>query len=613
VQIRGKSRRSALAVVAIVAAGLIPVVHPAKQAAAAPVNRTLTATEDTQVNSLDVAANLGETAKMSLCIACGGATKRGFVKFDTSAIAGTVVGVKLRLYSTGAAATPIDVQETTRNWTEAGVNWNNAPAKGALLGQSTGGEPAGYIEISLSSVGTGAYVLENEGSSTIRIATSETTTPPQLIVTTDDGGGGGGTKMNVLLIVTDDQRDWPSTKVMMPKTARWLGDGGRTFTEAYVTTPSCCPSRSSIFSGKYVHNHGVRQQTLATSLDQTKTMQRYLKDAGYRTAMAGKFLNGWDLAKKPLYFDRAAVAQGGYVNEVWGIDGVKQQIPTYTTTLIGDKAIEYVNEFEANDSQPWFMYLSTFAPHKPHIPEPKYAGAVVPPWTKNAGVNDSPSDKPPYLSSKAPIPAAEIDAFREAQQRTLLSVDDMVDRVMKRLEATGELNNTIVIFTSDNGYHWGEHRYIGKFTPYMPSLHVPMLVRWPGRYAGGSTSANLVSNIDLAPTILSAAGLPIDNRGFDGRPFTAVGRQRLHLEYWFDSANGPVSAPTWRATLTPTYEFVRNLNADGTFTYEYYDLRVDPWQTTNLYADGNPANDPPRAPLEATMNTDHACAGTNCP
>jgi arylsulfatase A-like enzyme len=420
--------------------------------------------------------------------------------------------------------------------------------------------------------------------------------------------------MNVLLIVTDDQRDWPTTKVMMPKTARWLGDGGRTFDEAYVTTPSCCPSRSSIFSGKYVHNHGVKKQTLALTLDQSKTIQRYLHDAGYKTAMAGKFLNGWDLARRPDYFDRSAVAQGGYVNQEWGIDGVTQTLPNYTTTFIGDKAVEYVNDFESTDAQPWFMYLATFAPHKPHTPEPKYAGVAVPSWTKNPAVNDSTSDKPAYLSDRAPIPTKEIDAFREAQQRTLLSVDDMVDRVMRRLEAKGELNNTIVIFTSDNGYHWGEQRYIGKFTPYVPSLHVPMLVRWPGRYAGGSTSQNLVANIDIAPTILSAVGLPVDNRGFDGRPFSgSTPRTRLNLEYWFDSANGPLSPPTWRATLTPTYEFVRDLHADGSFTYEYYDLRADPWQTTNLYNNGTTADDPPIAPLLATLAADHSCAGANCP
>src|SRR5918996_2280618 len=122
---------------------------------------------------------------------------------------------------------------------------------------------------------------------------------------------------NVLVIVTDDQRT--GTMVAMPKTLQWLGNGGVTFDQAYVTTPSCCPSRASIFSGRYVHNHGVRRQRLGANLGHRFTLQRHLKDSGYFTAMAGKFLNKWSLGARPPYFDRYAVANGGYYNTTWGI------------------------------------------------------------------------------------------------------------------------------------------------------------------------------------------------------------------------------------------------------------------------------------------------------
>src|SRR5918996_113082 len=176
---------------------------------------------------------------------------------------------------------------------------------------------------------------------------------------------------NVLVIVTDDQRT--GTMVAMPKTLQWLGNGGVTFDQAYVTTPSCCPSRASIFSGRYVHNHGVRQQGLGSNLDQRTTLQRYLRDAGYRTAMAGKFLNRWPLDRPPPYFDRFAQANGGYYDQVWDVDGWVRRVPDYSTSFIGDRALEYLAGFERDDARPWFLYLAPFAPHDPRVPERRYA------------------------------------------------------------------------------------------------------------------------------------------------------------------------------------------------------------------------------------------------
>lgn len=422
---------------------------------------------------------------------------------------------------------------------------------------------------------------------------------------------------NVLVIVTDDQRT--GTMFAMPKTLQWLRAGGVEFSQGYVTTPSCCPSRASIFSGRYVHNHGVLQQQLGANLDHRSTLQRQLKAGGYYTAMAGKFLNHWNIGTRPPYFDRYAVAGGGYYNRYWGIDGVVRQIPTYTTTFIGDKAVEYLSGFErANDARPWFLYLATFAPHLPRRPEPKYAGLTFGSWAGNPAVNENVSDKPGYVRWRQPVSDSTIQQMRTEQLRTLKSVDDMVDRVLRTLQAQGELWNTLVIYLSDNGYMWGEHRLADtKFVPYTESVRVPFFARWPGHLAAGTTDSRLVANIDIKPTVLAAAGITADpTYPMDGRSFlSAGGRNRALTEYFFDDRNAP-GIQTWAAIRTPTYQYIENYNQPslngGTFR-EYYDLTKDPWMLTNLYRDGNPGNDPAIGPLSSQLAADRQCAGATCP
>jgi arylsulfatase A-like enzyme len=440
------------------------------------------------------------------------------------------------------------------------------------------------------------------------------------VATLQDGNGAAAAPAgapNVLVIVTDDQPI--GTMFAMPKTVQWLRSGGVEFQQAYVTTPSCCPSRASIFSGRYVHNHGVRQQRLGANLDHRSTLQRHLKNNGYFTAMAGKFLNQWNLGTRPPYFDRYAVANGGYYDTAWGVDGVVKRVATYTTTFIGDKAIEYLSAFErADDARPWFVYLATFAPHKPRTPEPKYADMTFGSWPGNPAVNENVSDKPGYVRWRQPVANSTIQQIRTEQLRTLKSVDDMVDRVLRTLQAGGELDNTLVIYLSDNGYMWGQHRLADfKFVPYTESVRVPFFARWPGHLAGGTTDDRLVANIDIKPTVLAAAGIAADPAyPMDGRSLlSAGGRSRLLTEYFYDKINAP-GIQTWAATRTRTYQYIENYNQPalngGTFR-EYYDLVNDPWMLTNLYRDGNPSNDPPIAPLSSALAADRQCSGVNCP
>ena len=418
---------------------------------------------------------------------------------------------------------------------------------------------------------------------------------------------------NVLVIVTDDAR--AETLAAMPKTRRWIGDAGVTFTNGFAPTPSCCPSRASIFSGRYVHNHGVLRQQLAGRLDQRTTLARYLKEAGYHTAMAGKFLNRWPLKTPPPGYDRYALANGGYYHQVWAVDGAVRRVPTYSTTFIGDQALADLDSFERDDATPWFAYLATFAPHDPRVPEPKYAKATFPELDKVGPSTVPPvTGKPRYLADRTSVSLAEAARVRTGQLRTLLSVDDLVDRVMRRLSDSGELDNTLVFFLSDNGYAWGEHRHVGKFVPYTESIKVPFVVRWPGHLAAGTVDDRMVATIDIKPTVLAAAGIPLrDGDVVDGRSLLDGGRrQRLLAEYWLDQANAP-GIRDWAALRTPAWQYIEDYDQPGGATFrEFYDLTSDPGMERNLLADHDPANDPPPG-IQAELAAARACKGADCP
>ena len=418
---------------------------------------------------------------------------------------------------------------------------------------------------------------------------------------------------NVLVIVTDDAR--VETLQAMPKTRRWIGDAGTTFSNGFAPTPSCCPSRASIFSGRYVHNHGVLRQQLAGRLDQRTTLARYLKDAGYHTAMAGKFLNRWPLKTPPPGYDRYALANGGYYDQVWAVDGAVRRVPTYSTTFIGDQALADLDSFERDDATPWFAYLATFAPHDPRVPEPKYAKATFPELDKVGPSTVPPvAGKPRYLADRTSVSLAEAARVRTGQLRTLLSVDDLVDRVMRRLSDSGELDNTLVFFLSDNGYAWGEHRHVGKFVPYTESIKVPFVVRWPGHLAAGTVDDRMVATIDIKPTVLAAAGIPLrDGDVVDGRSLLDGGRrQRLLAEYWLDQANAP-GIRDWAALRTPAWQYIEDYDQPGGATFrEFYDLTSDPGMERNLLADHDPANDPPPG-IQAELAAARACKGADCP
>ncbi|MEA2446656.1 MAG: hypothetical protein QOK47_293, partial [Actinomycetota bacterium] len=310
---------------------------------------------------------------------------------------------------------------------------------------------------------------------------------------------------NILVIITDDQRP-TGTMDVMPQTRSWFENEGTTYPHGYVTTPVCCPSRASIFSGLYVHNHGVRTNEDAEKLAPEHLLQTYLQGAGYRTSIVGKYLvhpgpydDPQNAGIDPPHFDDWRTFLGGYRPTLFNVNGELETVDEYATTYIADSASELLNDYESSDAQPWFLYVAPFAPHYPWVPGPKYKDATLPEWDVPPSVSDpSSAGKPPWVE-RAKVPFKRAVLARNHQLRTLMSVDDLVERVMGEAQELGELDDTLVFYLSDNGYHWGEHGLGEKSSPYVESIGVPFYARWPGHLDAGATDNRLAANIDIAP------------------------------------------------------------------------------------------------------------------
>jgi arylsulfatase A-like enzyme len=435
---------------------------------------------------------------------------------------------------------------------------------------------------------------------------------------------------NVLIIVTDDQRA-VDTMWVMPKTRkRFVGQGVR-YSRGFATTPLCCPSRATILTGRYAHNTGVHSNGPLRALDRTTMFPRLLRNAGYRTAMVGKLLNSWPMTTAPPYFDRWALAGGKRgrppvgrppqpnLDPTFNVNGTIKTVPGYSTTLVGNFAIRFLHRFEKRDAAPWFLYVAPMAPHFPWTAEARYRNAPLPAWNGNPAVFEGDrSDKPPSFRNIY-YGLADGRLVRTGQLRALMSVDDMVGRIFATLHELGETRRTLAFFLSDNGYLWADHHLGGdnetagqKLLPYTDSVRVPFFVRWPGHLRPGTRDGRLTGNVDIAPTVLEAAGIPPDpsKPPLDGRSLLAPdARSRILLERWREGLHTWV--PTWASLRTRRYQYIEYYADDGSrFFREYYNLRHDPWQLRNLLHDGNPGNDPNVAPLRRQLAADRHCSGT---
>ncbi|HKF94448.1 MAG TPA: sulfatase [Gammaproteobacteria bacterium] len=452
------------------------------------------------------------------------------------------------------------------------------------------------------------------------------------------------TRPNIVVIMTDDQT-LESLRVMS-KTRTLLGDEGTTFRNFYCSFPLCAPSRATFLTGQYAHNHGVLGNQAPeggyTALNHNNTLAVWLQDAGYFTSHIGKYLNGYGrLTPTTLVppgwtdwqglVDNSTYSSYNYtINDNGTLVTYGETEADYQTDVLTNRAVATIDE--AMVQQPFFLSIATLAPHVESAanppsgarPPPRYIGAFKneplykPPSFNEANV----SDKPAEIRRLPLLDASNI------QQRTsryrgelgaLLAVDDLVERVVNELAATGVLNNTVVIFTSDNGLFHGEHRIrAGKSRVYEEASHVPLLIRGPG-FPQGITAKQVVANIDLAPTIVDFAGADA-RREMDGRSLLALAQdssvatgRSLLIE-----AQGK-SKPSSEEGAIVKYKAVRNKS----FLYveyttgerELYDMRpgtanYDPYQLRSRHASS--AYNQIKTQLRTKLSKLRTCSGTSC-
>jgi arylsulfatase A-like enzyme len=614
-------RSNALFVVFVLGVGALPLL-----AAGAAESITLKPVADTTVVE-GKSSPLGTSKTLK---ADNSPRSETYVRFTLGSIdTATITRARLRLWVTNGSSNGPSLHAVTAAWDEASTNFAGRPTVGAVVADLRKVKSDAWQTFdvtALAQLGTTDFALVGTSSDGTDFVSREGSSRrrPQLIVdmgasttsstattgTTDTTTGPppSGDRPNVMIILTDDQRS-DQTFDVMPKTRSWLIEGGTRFPNGYVTTPLCCPARSTLMSGRYMHNHTVYDNGQDEKLDKDWTLARYLQDAGYRTAMAGKYLVGYPRTSAPPNYDRYAVTTGGYNDVPFNVDGTTRTVP-YSTDFIGQITNTFLDDFEADDARPWFMYVTPQAPHSDFEPADRHVNAPVPAFVPSPAFDDDKSDTAPFLENLNRT-MGETVFEHDNQLRTLLSVDEMVDSIMKRLEANGELADTLIIYSSDNGYHWGEFGVRGKGLPFSESVRVPYVVRWPGHVDAGATDGRLVANVDFLPSILDAAGIspPTVGYPFDGRSiFSSYSRQESLTEFH----TGYHDYPSWASIRTHDWFYAEYYGSDDraiTFR-EYYDLAADPYQLTNLLKDSSAANDPDVPTLSARLARYRNCVGT---
>ena len=426
--------------------------------------------------------------------------------------------------------------------------------------------------------------------------------------------GSSGKKPNIVLILTDDlDQTLYLDPSRFPTVNSLLVEEGTTFSNYFVTDSLCCPSRSSILRGQYVHNHDVRSnkpplggfEKFHTNGDETSTMATWLHDAGYRTGLLGKYLNGYpegvDRTFVPPGWDvwASPIRGGGYSGYNYRLNDNGTIVPygatpqDYMTDVLARKSGEFIQQ---NADKPFFLYVAPFVPHAPATPAPRHAEAfpgVQAPRTPSFNQADV-SGEPQWLRERPLLgdqQLASIDELYRKQLQSMLAVDDLIENVVSTLRETGELDNTYIVFTADNGFHLGQHRLPqGKITAFEEDIGVPLVVRGPDVPQGKKVD-DFAANIDLAPTFaaLGDAKAPsfVDGRSLapalHGEPRGDKARKAVLVEHFLPESDGRRgrrggAPPTYAAVRTERYTYVEYVTGER----QLYDLRTDPDQLRNI-------------------------------
>jgi N-acetylglucosamine-6-sulfatase len=503
-------------------------------------------------------------------------------------------------------------------------------------------------------------------------------------VTAGSAAGPYTSQPNVVVLMTDDQG--PEMMRALPTVSRQIGRRGVTFTDALISYPLCCPSRATLLTGEYAHNHGTKGNNghsgggYANLLLPRHNLAAWLQAAGYDTHFVGKWLNGLRqprVAPPGWTSWNALVGAGGeslssfYDYDVFEPDGSPRHYGDassdyQTDALTRDYALPIVNA-EAAQPGPFFLW---FAYHPPHfgvgrddaagrrcadgppdqraskqsaIPPPRYANRFVRAPIPEPPSFDEPdvSDKPRFVSRREPLSADDLERIGRDYRcglAALLAVDDSVRAIIEALDATGQLDNTVIMFMTDNGVLAGQHRIaVGKNRPYEETIDTPLAIRGPGFAAGSNVDAP-VANVDLAPTILELAGAavpaelarPIDGRSLvpeletglgldpnravliEGRDDLAPARRGFKvLSYVGVRTARYAYIESRRAATRSRLEAKRMAIAAGrTTAVELYDLRRDPYELTNRVRD--PRYAAIRRALADRLDGLAACSGPGC-
>jgi len=452
---------------------------------------------------------------------------------------------------------------------------------------------------------------------------------------------------NILFILTDDLDAELGTANYMPHFQDLLVGRGLTMEDFYVTSPVCCPSRASILRGQYLHNHGVLSNNAPDGgfekfyylENESSTLGTWLQAAGYETVLFGKYLNGYPFRENRTYVpvgwtEWYSPAKGQpYVGFDYTLNenGVqvdyrdqKQGESLYLTDVLSRKAVDFINR-SAESSAPFFMYLSVFNPHQPAEPATRHA-ELFPDLTapRSPSFNEGDVSDKKLGDQFNPLLAedqiSDLDYLYRRRVQSMQAVDEMIVQLVDVLEETGQLENTYIIFTSDNGFHLGQHRLrAGKGTFYEEDIHIPFVIRGPGIAADTTLNGYLTGNVDIAPTIAELAGvIPpayVDGRSlvefFDGRPPSPEEWRSAYLLELYgrgeeeEGAEGSIPVVGRYGLRTGDYLYIEY--PDG--GVELYDMKADPYQLENIASTADPSL---LADLSERLHALLSCSGSQC-
>ena len=423
-----------------------------------------------------------------------------------------------------------------------------------------------------------------------------------------------GTRPNFVVIVVDDLR-WDDLGITghpfveTPAIDRLAREGVR-FRNAFATTPLCSPSRASLLTGQYAHTHGIIDNTARDAASHAlPTLALPLRQAGYRTGFFGKWHMGNDDSPRPGFTQWVAMrGQGEALDPRCNVNGTRVQASGYVTDLLTDHVVEFVKQ---PGPEPFFAFLAHKALHpnvvqrddgstevvagqdEGFIPAPRhqgrYAGKTVP-RRPNAGVR--PVRKPALLRPVPGVPplgpeTATPDRDIRARLEMLLAVDESLGRIVGALKEAGAYERTVLIFTSDHGYFYGEHDLDAeRRLAYEETARIPLIVRDPPTAAAGAMPAELVQTIDLAPTVLDLAAVS-DATPRHGRSLVPLlrgehpaWRDSVLIEYYTDTVFPRIRNMGYQAVRTERYKYIDYLELEG--MDELYDLEQDPFEMDNL-------------------------------